>query len=118
MYNVLVYIVYIFQDADPGLQPIDTVDETLIGQYVVVIYDEIPYPGRVLDVDENDLQVQVMHKVSPKLPNKYFWPLLPDICWYHMDKVITLLKSPPENISKRHFKISETIWEIIECNLL
>ena len=36
-----------------------TLDEDLIGQYIVVEYDGLPYPGEVMDVDEDDLEVKV-----------------------------------------------------------
>ena len=35
------------------------ISEALIGQYVVVKYDGLPYPGVVMDVDETDLEVKV-----------------------------------------------------------
>jgi hypothetical protein len=35
------------------------VDEELIRQLVVVEYDRLPYPGEILDVYENDVEVKV-----------------------------------------------------------
>ncbi|WAR07948.1 hypothetical protein MAR_017906, partial [Mya arenaria] len=86
------------------LLPVDTVDESLIGQFCVVIYDGIPYPGKVLDVDESDLHVQVMHKIG-------------HICWYHSDNVITVLSTEPQPVTKRHMKIDDKLFDAIESNV-
>jgi hypothetical protein len=37
------------------------VDEDLIGLWAVVEYDGLPYPGEILDVDENDVEVKVYY---------------------------------------------------------
>ncbi|WAR22139.1 hypothetical protein MAR_016113 [Mya arenaria] len=96
------------------LLPVDTVDESLIGQFCMVLYDGIPYPGKVLDVDESDLHVQVMHRIGR---NRYFWHLLPDICWYHSANVITVLSTEPQPVTKRHMKIDEKLFDAIESNV-
>jgi len=41
------------------LEKIACVEESLVGGYVVVNYDGMPYPGVVQAVAENDLEVQV-----------------------------------------------------------
>ncbi|WAR09094.1 hypothetical protein MAR_019052 [Mya arenaria] len=81
------------------LKPVVTVDQHLIGQYIVVEYDGLPYPGEVLDVDEEDLEVKVMHKIGK---NRFFWPLLDDTLWYHKDKVVTILDGAPVRVTGRH----------------
>ena len=55
----------------------EVVDESLIDRYCVVVYDKLPYPGLVHDVDENDLHC--------------FWPLIEEVCWYQKDNLVTLL---------------------------
>lgn len=44
------------------------VEESLVGNYVVVEYDGIPYPGIILGVDENELDVKVS-LISSSGPN-------------------------------------------------
>ncbi|WAR02440.1 hypothetical protein MAR_008998 [Mya arenaria] len=96
----------------PGLlKPVVTVDQHLIGQYIVVEYDGLPYPGEVLDVDEEDLEVKVMHKIGK---NRFFWPLLDDTLWYHKDKVVTILDGAPVRVTGRHWKINHDVWDQIE----
>ncbi|WAR12549.1 hypothetical protein MAR_026729 [Mya arenaria] len=98
--------------AAPGLlKPVLTVDQHLIGQYIVVEYDGLPYPGEVLDVDEEDLEVKVMHKIGK---NRFFWPLLDDTLWYHKDKVVTILDGAPVRVTGRHCKINHDVWDQIE----
>jgi len=41
------------------LETVTTVEESLIGRYLVILYDGLPYPGVVLDVDEDDVEVKV-----------------------------------------------------------
>ncbi|WAQ94248.1 hypothetical protein MAR_006719 [Mya arenaria] len=100
------------EKAAPGLlKPVVTVDQHLIGQYIVVEYDGLPYPGEVLDVDEEDLEVKVMHKIGK---NRFFWPLPDDTLWYHKDKVVTILDGAPVRVTGRHCKINHDVWDQIE----
>ncbi|XP_052772638.1 uncharacterized protein LOC128211672 [Mya arenaria] len=99
------------EKAAPGLlKPVVTVDQHLIGQYIVVEYDGLPYPGEVLDVDEEDLEVKVMHKIGK---NRFFWPLLDDTLWYYKDKVVTILDGAPVRVTGRHCKINHDVWDQI-----
>ena len=50
----MLYRPFLFQ-----LTKVACVDEDLIGKYVVVCYDGLPFPGIILDVDEEDLEVKV-----------------------------------------------------------
>ncbi|WAR13062.1 hypothetical protein MAR_027242 [Mya arenaria] len=65
----------------------------------------------IVGVDENDLDVKVMHKVGN---NRYFWPLIDDQCWYTQDKVVTLLDQEPEHVTFRHCQIPTIVWELIK----
>jgi hypothetical protein len=76
-----------------------------------VQYDGLPYPGTIMDVDEDSIEVKVMNRIGV---NRFFWPLLDDICWYKTDNVITLLDQPPENVTKRHCKLPDKIWQLID----
>lgn len=100
-----------------GLLKIDVVDESLKTKHCVVAYDGIPYPGIILDVDEDEeLEVTVMHKIGK---NRYFWPGMEDTLWYPKDQIVTLLNEPPKPVTKRHHEICPQIWLLIakEMNL-
>jgi len=49
--------------------------------FVVVQYDGKSFPGKVMDIDEQqgDLQISCMHRVGR---NRLFWPTRSDLCWY------------------------------------
>jgi len=85
----------------------------LLHQFVVIKYDGSPYPGKVLDVDEQqgDMQVSCMHRVGP---NRFFWPTRADICWYSRDDVIAVIPEPTK-VTQRHCEVSHAVWnEIIQ----
>ncbi|XP_060591766.1 uncharacterized protein LOC132746584 [Ruditapes philippinarum] len=96
------------------LTKVIVVDEDLIGLWAVVEYDGLPYPGEILDVDENDVEVKVMHKIGQ---NRFFWPLIPDILWYEKKKVVTLLDGPPEKVTGRHCQVHPDVWRAIEAEM-
>nr|XP_022290390.1 uncharacterized protein LOC111102027 [Crassostrea virginica] len=63
--------------ADPSIESRpSTTDTDWIGKWCVVLYDDMPFPGIVQDVDDEDFEVKVMHRIGQ---NRYFWPLSPDI---------------------------------------
>lgn len=41
-----------------------SIDSQLVGKWCVVLYDDIPYPGVVQNVDDDDVEVEVMHKIG------------------------------------------------------
>ncbi|WAR00137.1 hypothetical protein MAR_024509 [Mya arenaria] len=92
------------------LLKVNEVDESLIGRYCVVEYDRLPYPGIILDVDEVDLEVKVMHRIGV---NNFFWPLLEYRLWYEKSKVVALLSGEPEHVTKRHCQIDQVVWKAI-----
>ncbi|XP_060568684.1 uncharacterized protein LOC132727272 [Ruditapes philippinarum] len=68
------------------LNKVSVVEENLIGRYVVVQYDGLPFPGVILDVDEDEIEVKAMHRVGN---NRYFWPMIDDVLWYNKEQVLT-----------------------------
>jgi hypothetical protein len=92
------------------------VEESLIGQYCVVEYESLPYPGLILDVDDDDLEVKVMHRIGV---NRFFWPLLEDRIWYKKQKVVTLLEEEPQKVTNRHRELPSAVWRciVLEMNL-
>ena len=87
---------------------------TLLGQYVAVLYDGKPYPGVVLDYDEQDIQVSCMHQIGrPKniSEHRYFWPKpIEDICWYPLYNLVAVIPEP-FSANGRHFQIDSSLWE-------
>lgn len=78
-------------------------------------YDRLPYPGIIVDVDENEAEVNVMHRIGV---NKFFWPsLIEDRLWYSRDKIVTLLEKPPVPVTARNFKLPQHLWEAIVLQL-
>ncbi|KAL3884562.1 hypothetical protein ACJMK2_024695 [Sinanodonta woodiana] len=72
----------------------------LIGQYVVVLYDN----------KDTDVYVRCMHRVGRGTTNSpFFWPRpLVDECWYNMERVLTIIPEPIQ--IGRHYSIDEAIW--------
>lgn len=52
------------QDRPVQFETISTIDESLIGRYIVVVYDGEPYPRVVLSVDEDDIEVKVESRIE------------------------------------------------------
>jgi hypothetical protein len=84
-------------------------DADLIGKWCVVHYDRKPYPGTILDVDHESVEVKTMHSVGK---NRYFWPLCEDVIWYKFESVISF-KNEPKNVTKLHVEIEHELWEEI-----
>lgn len=63
---------------EPGLKS-NAGDESQVGQWCMVKYDGLPYPGIIQYVDVNDIEVKVLHRIGTK---RFFWPLLEDVLWY------------------------------------
>ena len=90
---------------------VDEVDESLISKHCVVKYDNTPYPGIIVDVDEDDLEIKVMHRIGR---NRFFWPAMDDVLWYKPSQLITLLDLAPQPVTNRHMKLDDTVWQLIE----
>ena len=88
---------------EASLEPLDLVEkEDLLNEHVVVVYDGKPYPGIVVDVDEEDLKVKCMHRIGQ---SRFFWPLTDDLCWYKYDDILTKIP-PPAPVTGRHHQVS------------
>jgi len=86
----------------------------LLNQFVIVLYEGNPYPGKVIDVDEQqgDLQISCMHRIGP---NRFFWPSKTDICWYEHDNIISVIPEPAK-VTHRHCEVSPLIWSQVMIN--
>ncbi|WAR24724.1 hypothetical protein MAR_038393 [Mya arenaria] len=87
-----------------------SLDESLIDRFCVVDYDGRQYPGKIVDVDDNNIEVSAMHCIGD---NRFFWPLTRDVIWYEGVKVVTLLNNEPSLVTTRHRAIDKTVWEAI-----
>lgn len=83
--------------------------ESLKDHYVVVSYDGVPFPGIVLDEDDNELQVKCMVKVGH---NRFIWPRSDDIIWYDKARLLKVIPSPTW-VTKRHMQVDHSMWEEI-----
>jgi len=66
------------------IQSVETFGSTLVGQYCIVQYCGKPYPGRITNVMETDVEVECMHSVPSKYnTNTFLWPTtVKAICSY------------------------------------
>jgi hypothetical protein len=89
----------------------ELLDENLIGEWCVVLYEGKPFPGIIQDVDtDSTVEVKVLNNIGN---NRWFWPLLDDVFWYKVpDAIVTLI---PEllPVTKRHMQILPEAWAII-----
>jgi hypothetical protein len=84
-------------------------DVDLVGKWCVVVYDKMPYPGVIQDIDHDSVEVKAMHKIGT---NRFFWPLLEDVIWYNYEHVLMFIPEP-EPVTKRHMQINLDIWSKI-----
>lgn len=107
---------------DVSAEPVNRVNKTvedtmsvvefgvdLVGQWLVVEYDDLPYPGIVQDVDHESVTVKVMHNIGK---NRYFWPARDDVLQYEYSQVITKFEGM-ENVTNRHMQMLVHIWDSV-----
>ena len=89
--------------------------EQCLGQWVIVEYDNKPYPGFVEDIDAEDVYVNCMHSVGKRLDNCFFWPKqFKDICWYEHSKICSLISQPVlKDGSSHHYTVDPAVWEMV-----
>ena len=66
------------------------IEEFYLDNHVVVMYDGQPYPGLVLDVDLEDVQVKCMCRIGPNR----FCQARDDVCWYSKDDIVRIIPPP------------------------
>ena len=83
--------------------------DNLLNKFVIVNYDNTPYPGEVLDIDQadGDVQVKCMHNIGR---NRFFWPVRHDVCWYKYDDILAIIPEP-QKVTARHHQVDPKIWE-------
>lgn len=84
-----------------------------IGQWCIINYDGEPYPGSILEV-EDDIKVKCMHKNGT---NKFYWPSpRDDITWYRDDQVVCLMKEP-QPLNKGSVQLEKIVWDFLGKHL-
>lgn len=85
------------------------------GQWCVVQYDNSPYPGIILQVEEGSVQVKCMHSNGV---NMFYWPSpRDDVTWYEDRQVMCLIQEPLP-LNRRAVQIEKRFWEFIKEQLL
>ena len=100
------------------LRPIEHPEEDMVGEWCVVLYDGMVYPGIIKEVEIERIEVTCMHRIGN---NRYFWPLLDDTIWYSLDKIVSIIPKP-EQVTKRnsrHVQIKPELYKVIaeQCDL-
>lgn len=90
---------------EPSLES-NAADESQVGQWCVVKYDGLSYPGIIQNVDVNDIEVKVMHRIGTK---RFFGP-----CWKMSCGILTAMYiRQPSAVGSRHFQLSQAEWEFV-----
>lgn len=101
------------RDLSPPHQP-GVIESHHSGQWCIVNYDEQPYPGVILDVEEHNVKVKCMHRNGV---NKLYWPSpRDDINCYGDDQIVCLMPEPLP-VNKRSVQIDHSIWKYLEEHL-
>ena len=63
------------------------------GKWCVGEYEGKPYPVINTQTDETDVKVDCMCCIGP---NRFFWPVMRDLCWYSFERVISIIDEPKQ----------------------
>ena len=91
------------------LQPVHNTDIDLCDNWCVVEYDGSPYPGVIIDSDDDSIEVKSMHRIGH---NRFYWPDREDTIWYEYASVISLIPAPTP-VTQRHVEIDKRYWAAI-----
>jgi len=82
----------IVEDGFAGM-PTQETTSYQIGSWCVLLYDEIAYPGKILDTrNDGDVQVSCLHKIGK---NRFQWPKPRlDIDWYSKNELLCPMPTP------------------------
>ena len=76
----------------------------MISCWVVVKFSSSLYPGEIVTIEEEEIEVKCMKRVG--IENQFVWPEIEDISWFETDSVVCLIE-PPIPISSRAFGVSQ-----------
>ncbi len=90
-------------------------DHSIVDKWVAVQYDEKIYPGKVVKLNGNLVEVNAMENVGL---NKFKWPTRPDQICYHPDDVLCMISTPnPINRRSRYVQICPITWNELNNEL-
>lgn len=89
----------------------DKIPHNLLNRYVLVQYDNEPYPGVVIDCDDDEVYVRCMHRVGRDFKScSFYWPkAVKDECWYSIEDVLAIIPQP--HAVGRKFYVDATLWK-------
>ena len=74
-----------------------------VGQWVAVQYDGVQYPGEVISIDTNGVQVNVMHKSG----SCWKWPQSRDMISYEKSDILRIISVPVAAGHRGQFTFSD-----------
>ena len=84
----------------------------LLNKQVIINYNGKPYPGLVVDIDEQDVRVRCVHRIGKLDKCHFYWPkCLTDESLYDMKDIIAIIPEP-EKICTKYFE-DPKIWEMV-----
>lgn len=99
-----------FTDDNNNLQQLTvTLSTELVGTYCLVLYDDEPYVGHVMEYNEKDDDITVKAMVR-RGGNLFNWPVADDIARYPQSSVITTVTEPKKKNNHRHFSLLMDDW--------
>jgi hypothetical protein len=85
-------------------------DETIVGKWVAVMYENNIYPGIVVAIKDDDVEVNAMQSVGQ---NRYKWPKSRDQICYEQHNVLALIPEPVQ-VNRRFVEITPDIWQSLQ----
>ena len=94
------------------LVPVLSPSEDVLGAWVAVRYDERIYPGIIMSMTTEVVEVKAMQIVGS---NRYRWPLHDDVIPYEYNDILSRIRKP-ERVTRRreHFRIDASMYRLLE----
>ena len=91
---------YVSED-NPGATNNDPTQQLTVnvGQWVIIKYDSIEFPGEVTTCCENETEVNVMHRSG----NAWRWPTNPDKIFYNHENILRQINPPQVSGNRGQF---------------
>ena len=78
----------------------------MVGDYVLVRYEDDLYPGRIIEIKNDE---EVLISAMKKSAQNWRWPAKPDEIFYSKDEIVRKI-NPPTQVGRREiFKVEELI---------
>lgn len=76
-----------------------------VGQWVVVNYDGLIFPGEVTACGETDAEISVMHRSG----NAWRWPINPDKIFYEHQNILRQISPPKASGNRGQFNFDDIL---------